>query len=265
MRDLNRLFSESLTGANSFERYLTPRFEFADLVSFTQNKTTPVYNWFYYKEGFARDFVWDALKELEVKPGSVILDPYCGTGTTLLAAKQLGYPCVGSDILPLGVFVSKVKLEDQYDMRALEEGIRKITALKFGEPASKLVDIKFLDMRKAFSQYARKDIPFFREQILAVEDERVRDFLLLGLISIVGQASNVKKDGGVLRIVRKQHLPPVRYLLKNKLKRMFKDLKKAKPAPEVPWDVRLGDARSCLLYTSPSPRDGLLSRMPSSA
>ena len=25
------------------------------------------------------------------------------------------------------------------------------------------------------------------------------------------------------------------------------------------------DARSCLLYTSPSPRDGLLSRMPSSA
>ena len=26
-----------------------------------------------------------------------------------------------------------------------------------------------------------------------------------------------------------------------------------------------GDAGSCLLYTSPSPRDGLLSRMPSSA
>ena len=27
----------------------------------------------------------------------------------------------------------------------------------------------------------------------------------------------------------------------------------------------LGKAKSCLLYTSPSPRDGLLSRMPSSA
>ena len=26
-----------------------------------------------------------------------------------------------------------------------------------------------------------------------------------------------------------------------------------------------GDAEACLLYTSPSPRDGLLSRMPSSA
>ena len=28
---------------------------------------------------------------------------------------------------------------------------------------------------------------------------------------------------------------------------------------------RLGDSSACLLYTSPSPRDGLLSRMPSSA
>ena len=27
----------------------------------------------------------------------------------------------------------------------------------------------------------------------------------------------------------------------------------------------VGDRRTCLLYTSPSPRDGLLSRMPSSA
>ena len=34
------------------------------------------------------------------------------------------------------------------------------------------------------------------------------------------------------------------------------------PASAVQWASLLG---SCLLYTSPSPRDGLLSRMPSSA
>ena len=35
-----------------------------------------------------------------------------------------------------------------------------------------------------------------------------------------------------------------------------------------PYDVEVGDVvytYDCLLYTSPSPRDGLLSRMPSSA
>ena len=36
-------------------------------------------------------------------------------------------------------------------------------------------------------------------------------------------------------------------------------------APQIGWDVQLVIFGTCLLYTSPSPRDGLLSRMPSSA
>ena len=35
--------------------------------------------------------------------------------------------------------------------------------------------------------------------------------------------------------------------------------------PECPPEAILPDSEPCLLYTSPSPRDGLLSRMPSSA
>src|SRR5680860_1298984 len=35
--------------------------------------------------------------------------------------------------------------------------------------------------------------------------------------------------------------------------------------PALHFSVRIGDRYICLLYTSPSPRDGLLSRMPSSA
>ena len=31
------------------------------------------------------------------------------------------------------------------------------------------------------------------------------------------------------------------------------------------WPLNVGQVYTCLLYTSPSPRDGLLSRMPSSA
>ncbi|MFH1789090.1 MAG: DNA methyltransferase [Candidatus Altiarchaeota archaeon] len=244
MRDLGRLFTESLTGMNPYEQYLSQRFEHESLVTFAGNKKTPVYNWFYYKEGFSRDFVWDALEELAVPAGSVVLDPFCGTGTTLLAAAQAGFASVGFDILPLGVFVSKVKLSQDLDLELLSREVRRISSLKFGESQSKLVDVRFLDMRKAFSRYARQDIPFFKEQIMLVEDEKIRDFMLLGLLSVIGEASNVKKDGGVLRIVRKKHLPPVRYLLRNRLKRMMKDLKRAEPLSNVPWRVEQADARS---------------------
>ena len=42
-------------------------------------------------------------------------------------------------------------------------------------------------------------------------------------------------------------------------------LRKAVAEFEVEGDLRRDISTNCLLYTSPSPRDGLLSRMPSSA
>ena len=38
-----------------------------------------------------------------------------------------------------------------------------------------------------------------------------------------------------------------------------------KPITKKPLEVRMGKGKGCLLYTSPSPRDATLSRMPSSA
>jgi SAM-dependent methyltransferase len=242
MRDMDDLFDRSLTGDNPYEENLVRRFEFADLYTFAQNKATSVYDWFYYKEGYSRDFVWKALDELNVPAGGMVLDPFCGTGTTLLAAKQKGYESKGFDILPLGVFVSRVKLRD-YDLPALEDSVRWLGGLRFQKPKTKLVDIRFLDMRKVYTPYARDDIAFFWENIMALKDEKIRDFLLLGLISIVGQASNTMKDGGVLRIVKKHHVPPVKHLLKTKLKRMIKDLRESEPS-EASWSAEVGDARN---------------------
>ena len=49
-------------------------------------------------------------------------------------------------------------------------------------------------------------------------------------------------------------------------KEIFRVLEEGRVAVFVTADVRIhGELYPCLLYTSPSPRDGLLSRMPSSA
>jgi DNA modification methylase len=258
--DFERLFKQSLTGSEPLESKLVKRFDLAELVTFAQNKKTAIYNWFYYKEGFSRDFVWKTLEGLEIPEKSLVLDPFCGTGTTLLACKQAGFNSLGFDILPLGVFVSRVKLEDNYNVSLLESESRRLTSLRFEKPQSKLVDIRFLDMRKVYNPYARDDIAFFKEKIMQIEDEKTRNFLLLGLLSIVSQCSNIKKDGGVLKVVRNKGIP-VRHLLKNKLKRMIHDLKEDEfKNREASFKVDVGDARK--LETEDSSIDAVITSPP---
>lgn len=47
-----------------------------------------------------------------VIPGSKVLDPFCGTGRTLVAAAERGADCVGIDINPLAVLVTRAKVAD---------------------------------------------------------------------------------------------------------------------------------------------------------
>ncbi|MBN2014072.1 MAG: hypothetical protein JW778_02730 [Candidatus Altiarchaeota archaeon] len=239
------LFELSVVEGGRYSNLLVKKPDYSELVTFAWCKKNPVYNWFYYKEGYSGGLVWDLLGRLGIGEGSKVLDPFCGTGNTLLACKQKGYDAIGFDILPLGVFVSNTKLQQDYDMDLLYESVREITAAKFGETELRWPDLDFIDIKKAFSAYARKDLLFFKEQILGIEDDKIRNFMFLALLSVVIPVSNVKRDGGVLRITKKEHHPPVRHLFRNKLKRMYKDLKRMKPFPPgVFAEARIGDSRS---------------------
>ena len=98
-----------------------------DLVTFVPNKVEPIHNWFYYKEGFSKGFVDWAVKELVLE--GPICDPFCGVGTTLLAAKQLGLESTGFDVSPLAAFVAEAKTMD-YNLEELEAELEKLRQLK---------------------------------------------------------------------------------------------------------------------------------------
>lgn len=237
------LFDLSIPDGGAYTDLLVKRPDYQRLVTFAENKKEPFYSWFYYKEGFARELVWKLLDEMGVPEGGTVFDPFCGTGNTLLACMQRGYNSIGCEILPLGAFVSNTKVQQDYDVEKLADEIRKINSFKFGETSLKWVDPGFIDINRAFSRYARNDLLFFKEKIIRVEDEKIRNFMMLALLSIVLQASNAKRDGGVIRIVKKKHLAPVRYLFKNKLKRMLHDVKKMQHH-DCFSKAYLGDARS---------------------
>ena len=64
-------------------------------------------------------------------PGDVVLDPFCGCGTTIDAAEKLGRNWIGIDITQLAMTLIKKRLRDTY-----KEAGHKIEINTIGEPAT---------------------------------------------------------------------------------------------------------------------------------
>ena len=211
--------------------------EFKELVTFIPNKKEPIHNWYYFKEGFSKQLVDIFIDRFQLNENSIVLDPFSGMGTTLLACKQKGIRSIGREVSPFFVFVSRVKLRD-YDLEKLREAISEAMKWKFERPA-------YLPREKhitrVFSRYTLEDTIFYKNKILEIEDEYCRDFLLLALVDSAIKASWTVKDGAVVKIEKKGK-PPLKKYFKYKIKKMFKDLKKTDLTP-VETTVETGDAR----------------------
>ena len=72
-------------------------------------KDSPVHRWYYFPHSFTGDLVHALVHEWGLDARDRILDPFCGAGTTLVAAKQKGIPAIGYDLSPFSVLVSNVK------------------------------------------------------------------------------------------------------------------------------------------------------------
>jgi site-specific DNA-methyltransferase (cytosine-N4-specific) len=205
---------------NNYGNYFDIRFDFRRLVTYVLNKNIPVYNWFKFKEGFSRELVFRLLKELNLKKDEIVFDPFAGCGTTLLACKEFGYPAIGLEILPVAVYVARVKLLDWPDLDILFQAIEKLLQKPIKKPKGEFPNVPIIE--KAFPKNVQEEILFYKEEILEF-DTPVRDFLMLGLISILEHISYTSKDGQFLRLVDRK-IPPVKNILRKQLSQMLADL-----------------------------------------
>lgn len=71
----------------------------------------PAHDWYRFVLSFPPHLVRDYARRFELGGDAVVLDPFCGTGTTLVEAKKLGISSVGVEALPMSRFAAQVKTD----------------------------------------------------------------------------------------------------------------------------------------------------------
>ncbi len=86
----------------------------------------PFHDWYRFVLSFPPHLVRDYVEHFGLDERHVILDPFCGTGTTLVEAQLRGVPGAGIEANPFARFASSVKLNWGIDPDAFAAGARKI-------------------------------------------------------------------------------------------------------------------------------------------
>ncbi len=79
--------------------------------AFADNKNLPIHRWVPWIAGYSASFVDDAISTyLTNRKTALVLDPFCGVGTTLLQAVLRGHRAIGFEINPYPTLAARVKL-----------------------------------------------------------------------------------------------------------------------------------------------------------
>jgi len=179
---------------------LTPTDEFnRKLVSYQANKQAKLHSWLKYKEGFSAQLVENLLGKFNILPGHKILDPFAGSATTLLVAKELGIDAVGIEILPVCHLAWEAKSQyREYDLNELRQVIKWIQDTPPGHSQTKFPHITITE--SAFPSDQEAQLMWYQEQLEALPISDLTKLLLrLVLMSILEDISFTRKDGQFLR------------------------------------------------------------------
>lgn len=233
------------------------------------------HDWYRFVLSYPPHLVRDYLARLDASPKKCVLDPFCGTGTTLVECKKLGIPSVGVEAHPMAHFASATKVDWDVDPQGLEESSRRIAELATAEleadgiiddPAPALIaempelkklrtlspEIEKLLLTNSISPLPLHKTLVLRDAIRAKGSERCRAHQLLALAkALVTTVGNLEFGPEVGVGPAKADAPVVATWLRL-VNQMASDLHILKAFAAVPAVPHHADSRDIAKFVSPN-------------
>lgn len=235
-----------------------------------------IHNWYRFVLSFPDHLVGEMLQRFNAGQGDVVLDPFCGTGTTLVECKKRGIDSVGIEANPACVLASQVKTTWDVDVQAL-----RVAAETIVKKASTTCDELALAGRPLFATAFNVDslkqqllagspegryfvssgmlrrgwiseIPFYKtlsllQEVKSLETElKVRQVLRLAFAAILVEEIGNVSFGPEIYVSRKREDVDVLGVFRRKIERIATDLERIQEKSVVgKSQVLCGDAREC--------------------
>ncbi|MBW8001100.1 MAG: site-specific DNA-methyltransferase [Planctomycetes bacterium] len=177
---------------------------FENQVHFQFAYQTPVQRWFPYREGYSVELVNSFIKSLKISGN--IFDPFSGSGTTLLAARNNNINSLGVDVNPISVLVARVENEkySTFNINNIRSQIETIKAL---ERPKQEYQTTFNLANKVFNADILQSLLHFKNYIKSIEDKKIRDLVFVAWLSIIEEVSNIKKEGNGIKYKNRKRTP----------------------------------------------------------
>ena len=208
---------------------------YSSLLNYSDDLNKPFQRWYRYKEGFSVELVEQLVREYSKHKEGIILDPFSGSGSTLLAANDMGYSGVGFEVNPFSFFLSKCKL-DKYTKEIIELFKKEYEEILHNaeEVNEEYVLPKLSISEKVFADEIEKYYMNIGKLIDDCKaDEKIINLLKLGWLACLEPLCNYRKAGNGLKI--KKYVKPrvitvddARVMLLEEYQNMYIDLLKSK-------------------------------------
>jgi len=258
-----------------------------------QLQDATVHDWYRFVLSFPDHLVSEMLERFEIGRGHTVLDPFAGTGTTLVVCKKLGINSVGVDANPVTAFASRVKTTWDIDLvefdrrrqellAAIQEPIQSIGVqyslqLSFDDllPTGQVLHdpgpddgdgLKNLLPKNWISEKPLRKALVIKRAIDALPDDAITDVFRLALAAVVVNDVSNLGFGPEVYVARQRDDADVYGAYVSKLRQIARDLAvvQQNPTPGI-VTVYCGDARQlatfvhgpidCVITSPPYPNE----------
>lgn len=128
------------------------------------------------------------------RPEGLLLDPFCGSGTSLVEARLAGMNAVGVDLNPFAVLLARAKTTD-YDIQTvaseakhLRNVVEELIKSDFAAPIPRFFNIDYW-----FKPEVQSELALLRYAITRFVSPALQDFFLVAFAATVRDCSNTRR------------------------------------------------------------------------